>query len=214
MRCSIGTLFYTQCPNFSTLPLDDLNYHVAKKHSVSRSSITYKCQLCHPKFPAFMLYVNTKTLDMEHKLVSERAILMWRTQWEMWTIKVWEKYWNLANTFWQILKWRMEDAESSTLPCLPSTFLCSTINWIMYSKNWNVLQKLTLRLDSFWKTLRMECVDTFTLTKTILIWKELNLSLHKLLWLTWKTECRKRILLIFVPEKEPIQSGNFTNLQI
>ena len=33
----------------------------------------------------------------------------------------------------------------------------------MYSKNWNVLQKLTLHLDSFWKTLRMKCVDTFTL---------------------------------------------------
>ena len=164
-----------------------------------------------------MLYVNTKKLDMEHKLVLERAILMWRTQWEMWTIKVLEKYWNLANTFWQILKWRMEDAESSTLPCLPSTFLCSTINWIMYSKNWNVLQKLTLHLDSFWKTLMMDCVNTFTLTRTILFWKELNLSLHKLLWLTWKTECRKRILLIFVLEKEPKQKRKFykfTNITI
>ena len=27
---------------------------------------------------------------------------------------------------------RMEDTESSTLPCHPLTFLCSTINWIMY----------------------------------------------------------------------------------
>ena len=29
-----------------------------------------------------------------------------------------------------------------------------------------------------------------------------------------RTECRKRILLIFVPEKESIQSGSFTNLRI
>ena len=72
----------------------------------------------------------------------------------------------------------------------------------MYSKNWNVLQQLTLHLDSFWKTSRMKCVDTFTLTRTILLWKDLNLCArrHKLIWLTWKRECRKLILLIFVPD--------------
>ena len=73
----------------------------------------------------------------------------------MLTIKNRDKNWNLANTFWQILKWRMEVTESSTLPCHPSTFLSSTIKMIMYSKSWNVLQKLTLRLDSFWKILRI-----------------------------------------------------------
>ena len=50
-RCSVGTLFCTQCP--TNLSQDDLNYHVAKKHSVSRPSITYKCKLCHAKFPGF-----------------------------------------------------------------------------------------------------------------------------------------------------------------
>ena len=32
-----------------------------------------------PKLSAFMLYVNTKTFNMEHNLDSERAILIWRT---------------------------------------------------------------------------------------------------------------------------------------
>ena len=41
-----------------------------------------------------------------------------------------------------------------------------------------------------------------------------KLCVYKLIWLIRKTECRKWILLIFVPEREPIQSGNFTNLQI
>ena len=130
----------------------------------------------------------------------------------MLTIIVWDKNWNLANTFWQIMKWRMEDTESSTLPYHLSTCLCSTINWIMYSKNWNVLQRLTLHFDSFWKKLRMECVDTFKLTRTILLWKELNLCVRKLIWLTSRTESKNWIILIFVPEKERIQSGNFTNL--
>ena len=52
-RCSAGTLYCTQCPNFSTLSQDDLNYHVARKHSVPRLSITYKCKLCHADFPCF-----------------------------------------------------------------------------------------------------------------------------------------------------------------
>ena len=52
-RCSGGTLFCANCPNFSTQSRDDLNYHIAKKHSVPRPSITYKCKLCHAEFPGF-----------------------------------------------------------------------------------------------------------------------------------------------------------------
>ena len=29
----------------------------------------------------------------------------------------------------------IEDTESTTLPCHPLTSLCSTINWIIFSKN-------------------------------------------------------------------------------
>ena len=52
-RCSAGTLYCTQCPNFSTLFQDDLNYHVAKQHSAAGPSKTYKCRLCHAEFPGF-----------------------------------------------------------------------------------------------------------------------------------------------------------------
>ena len=52
-RCSARTLYSMQCPNFSTLSQDDLNYHNAKKHSVPRLSITYKCKLCHAEIPGF-----------------------------------------------------------------------------------------------------------------------------------------------------------------
>ena len=137
----------------------------------------------------------------------------------MLTIKVWEKNWNPAKTFWQILKQRMEDTESSTLPCRTSTCLYTTINWIMYSRNWKVLQKLILHLDSFWKTSRMEHVDSFTFTKTILIRRGRNLCVNKLIWLTWQTECTKRILMLFVPEMsqykvEKLKTYNFDSFCI
>ena len=95
----------------------------------------------------------------------------------------------------------MEDTESSNLSCHPSTCLCSTINWIMCSKSWDVLQKLTLFLDSFWKLLRMECADTFMLTRTIRLWRSRNLCVHQTILPTWKINYRKRILLIFVHER-------------
>ena len=82
----------------------------------------------------------------------------------------------------------------------------------MFSKKWNVLQKSTFHLDSFWKRLKMECVDTFTLTRTLLLWRGHNSCVHKPIWLTWKIECRKWIFLIFAHEKEPIQSGKFYKL--
>ena len=51
--CSAGTLYCTQCLNFSTLSHDDLNYHIAKKHSAPKPSVTYKCKLCYAEFPGF-----------------------------------------------------------------------------------------------------------------------------------------------------------------
>ena len=51
--CSAGILYCTQCPNFSTLSQDDLNYHIAKQHSVAGPSKTYKCILCQAEFPGF-----------------------------------------------------------------------------------------------------------------------------------------------------------------
>ena len=52
-RCSVGTLFCTQCANFSTETQNDQNYHFAKKHSASKSDINFKCKLCFLEFPGF-----------------------------------------------------------------------------------------------------------------------------------------------------------------
>ena len=52
-RCSGGTLYCTQCPNFSIESTDDLSYHIAKQHSAARPSKTYKCKTCYAEFPGF-----------------------------------------------------------------------------------------------------------------------------------------------------------------
>ena len=51
--CSAGTLFCTQCPNFSTKSQNDLNHHIAKKHSAPKLDVTFKCKLCYQESPRF-----------------------------------------------------------------------------------------------------------------------------------------------------------------
>ena len=51
--CSAGTLYCIQCSNFSTKSQNDLNYHIAKKHSAPKPDVTFKCNFCYQKFPRF-----------------------------------------------------------------------------------------------------------------------------------------------------------------
>ena len=77
--CSGGTLYCTQCPNFSTKSRDDLNCHIAKQHSAAGPSKTFKCNLCHAEFPGFYALRQHKNTQHGKHLGLERAILMWRT---------------------------------------------------------------------------------------------------------------------------------------
>ena len=52
-RCSGGALYCPKCRNFCTKSREDIIYHITKKHSVPRLSITYKCRLCHEEFLGF-----------------------------------------------------------------------------------------------------------------------------------------------------------------
>ena len=52
-RCSGGTLYCANCPNFSTKSRDDLNYHIAKKHATPQAKNTHKCKICFKEFSGF-----------------------------------------------------------------------------------------------------------------------------------------------------------------
>ena len=76
-RCSVGTLFCTQGPNFSTKSQSDLIYHIAKKHSAPKPDITFKWNFVIKSFQAFTLYVNIETINMECKSGQEQEMWMW-----------------------------------------------------------------------------------------------------------------------------------------
>ena len=49
-RCSVGTLFCTQCPNFSRKSENALNYRIVEKHSKPNVDVTFKCKLHYQEF--------------------------------------------------------------------------------------------------------------------------------------------------------------------
>ena len=53
LRCSGGTLYCPQCPNISTKSRDDLNYHIAKKHSAGGPKNNHTCKECTIEFHSF-----------------------------------------------------------------------------------------------------------------------------------------------------------------
>ena len=78
-RCSVGTLYCTQYPNFSTKSQMDLKYPFAKKHSAPKPDVTFKCKLCYQEFPGFyalrqhettqhgmQIGSGTRDVDVEH----------------------------------------------------------------------------------------------------------------------------------------------------
>ena len=77
--CSAGTLYCTQCANFFTKSQNDLNYHIAKKHSAPKPDVTFKCKRCFQQFPGFyalrqhrntqhtmQIGSRTRDVDVEH----------------------------------------------------------------------------------------------------------------------------------------------------
>ena len=60
-RCSAGTLYCTQCPNFSTTSQVVLNYHNAEKHATPRVKNTHKCKVCFQVLPVFFALRQHKT---------------------------------------------------------------------------------------------------------------------------------------------------------
>ena len=50
---SLNSVLYPMSPIFSSKSQNDLNYHIAKKHSAPKFDVTFTCKLCYRKFPGF-----------------------------------------------------------------------------------------------------------------------------------------------------------------
>ena len=77
--CSVGTLYCTQCPNFSTKSQNDLNCHIAKKHRAPKLDVSFQCKLFYQEVSGFYVYVNIEKLNTECRSDQEQEMWMWNT---------------------------------------------------------------------------------------------------------------------------------------
>ena len=68
-RCSVGTLYCTHCPNFSTKSQNDLNCHFSQNHSAPKPEVNFKCKLCYQDFPG--IYASRQHRNTQHGLQIE-----------------------------------------------------------------------------------------------------------------------------------------------
>ena len=82
-RCSVKTLYCTQCLNFSTKSQSDLNHHIAKKQKASNLMSPSSVKFFIKSFQDFTLDVIIETLNSECKSDQEQEMWMRNTSWEM-----------------------------------------------------------------------------------------------------------------------------------
>ena len=77
--CFAGNMYCTQCPYFSKKSLNDLSYHIARKHCAPKPDVAFQCKLCYQEFPGFyglrqhrhtqhgmQIRSGTRDVDVEH----------------------------------------------------------------------------------------------------------------------------------------------------
>ena len=213
-RSSAGTLCCTQYPNISTLSQDDLKYHVSKKHSVPRRSIPYKCKLCHAEFPGFYAlrqHRNTQhgtqigfganNIDVEDKVgdVDDQSVGE-----ELESCKHFLTDTEMENGRQRVFNFAMS---SFDIPLLNDK-----LGYVF--KELKCAVKLNLAFGFFLKNIEDGMCTNFYAHENNTIMERAKLLSTPADMTNLKDRMQKWILLIFVNEREPIQSGNFTDTQI
>ena len=155
-RCFAQSFHCSQCPNFFTNSKNDLNCHIARKHSVPRPSETYNCKQCHAEIPRFYALRQHKNTQHGPKLgigasnndvedivvdVDDQSLIE-----------------ELESCKHFLTDVEMEKGRHRVFNFEISSFDVSLLMdklFYVFKEQKNVLQKLTLHLDSIWRKMRI-----------------------------------------------------------
>ena len=182
-RCSLATLHCSQCPIFSTKLQNDLNYHIAEKRSAAKPDISFKCKLCYAEFPGFYTlrqHRNTQhgpqmgfgasNIDVEDIVgdVDDQSLRE-----ELESCKNFLTDTEMENGRHKVFNFAMSSFDMSLLN--------NKLDYVF--KELTCAAKVNLALGFVLKNIEDGICRYFTLTRTILLWKDLNLYVHKLICL-------------------------------
>ena len=193
---------------------DDLNYHVAKKHSVPRSSITYKCKLCHAEFPGFyglrqhkntqygtQIGLRASNTDVED-IVGDAEDQSLREE--------------LESCKHFLTDTEMENGRHRVFNFVMSSFDITLLNDKLHHilKELKRAAKVNLAFRFVLKNKEDGMCRHFYAHENKTVIERSKFVCTQADMINLNDRMQKWILLIFAPEKEPIQIGKFTNLQI
>ena len=209
--CSAGTLYCTQCPNFSTLSQEDLNCHIAKQHSAAGPSKIYKCNLCHAESPGF--YALRQHKNTQHG-----------TQIGFGASNI-----DVVDIVGDVDDQSLREELQSCRPFLVDSEIQkgrhSVFNFVVNNLTAQVIEekldrvldklkcvaRLNLALGFILKNIEDGYSDIFMLMRTTPCWNSQNLWVTKTTWQNWKRFWRKQTWLNHAPKKGPIRSGGCLN---
>ena len=198
-------------PNFSTKLRDNLNYHTAKKHSVPRLSKAYKCKLCYAEFPGF--YALRQHKDTQHGTqigcgasnidveVIVGDVVDQSLREELESCKLFLIDTEMENGRHRVFNFAMSPFDMS--------LLIDKLDYVF--KELKCGAKVNLAFGFVLKNVEDGSCRSFYTHENNTVMERSKFVCTQADMTNVKAECRKWILLMFVPEKDPIQSGNFTN---
>ena len=213
-NCPVGTLYCPKCPNFFTKSKDDLNYQIVKKHSVPRPSITYECKLCYADFPGFYAlrqHKNTQhgtqvgfgasNIDVEDIVgdVDDQ-----RSREELESCKHFLTDTEMENGRHRVFNFAMSSFDISLLN--------DKLDYVF--KELKCAAKVNLAFGFVLKNIEDGMCRYFYAHEKNTIMEKSKLVCTPEDIVNLKEKIQKKILLIFVHEREPKQNGSCTNLQI
>ena len=140
-KCSVGTLYCSQCPNHSTKSQNDLNYHIAKKHGAPTPAVVQICMVCKDKFTGFyaLRHYKSQAHGQNFKTSGDSTPSLMVS-----TMKLSRKNYVRAcqHICLLIRSWKKDVREFSILHWIHLVLKKSTQSRIMSFNNSNVLKKL------------------------------------------------------------------------
>ena len=179
-HCTGGTLYCANCPNFSTKLRDDLNYRIAKKHATPPLKSTHKCKICFREFSGFYglrqhkisehgLQTKSVEVDVSNLLEDDDADLKEELQ----ACQHFLVDSEIEEGRHRVFNFAMSAFDNSLI----NKKLDLVFNGLKCAAKVNL--GFVLRLDLFSKTLKMDRMDIFMLTRTIRLWRGQNLCVHQ-----------------------------------
>ena len=156
-----------------------MNYHIVKEHSAPKPSITYKCKLCHAESPGFYALRQHKNIQHGRQIGFGASNI--DVEDIVGDVEDQSLREELESCKHFLTDTKMENGRHRVFNFAMSSFdiflLNDKLDYVI--KELRCAAKVNIAFGTFLKILRMECADTFMLTRTILLWGSRNLCVHQ-----------------------------------